>query len=213
MDYFLTFLEGFASFISPCILPMVPIYVSYFVGEDKDENKKNKALTNSIGFVIGFTIAFVLLSILASSLGSILNSIIKYVKIFFGILIIILGMNYMGIFNLKFLNRCMTFSTNLKNMNFFKALVFGFLFSLSWTPCVGAFLASALMMIAKQQDFIKGIILILLYSLGLGIPFIISAVIIDRLKSVFDFIKKHYKAIKIISGLILIGMGIYIIFF
>ena len=92
-------------------------------------------------------------------------------------------------------------------------MLFGILFSISWTPCIGTFLSSALLLIAKEQEVIKGIILMLLYSIGLGIPFVISAGLIEKLKEVFDFIKKNYKKVKIISGLILIGMGIYMIFF
>ena len=211
MEYILTFLEGIASFISPCLLPMVPIYISYFIGEDDDNNKK--AILNSVGFVLGFTIVFMLLSIFASQLGTILSSNIKYIKIFFGIIIILLGLNYMEILKINFLNKTRQKNMNAKNFNFLKAILFGILFSISWTPCIGTFLSSALLLIAKEQDIIKGIILMLLYSIGLGIPFIISAVLIEKLKNIFDFIKKHYDVIKRISGIILVIAGLYIIFF
>lgn len=211
MEYILTFLEGIASFISPCLLPMVPIYISYFIGEDDDNNKK--AILNSVGFVLGFTIVFMLLSIFASQLGAILSSNIKYIKIFFGIIIILLGLNYMEILKINFLNKTRQKNMNTKNFNFLKAILFGILFSISWTPCIGTFLSSALLLIAKEQDIIKGIILMLLYSIGLGIPFIISAVLIEKLKNIFDFIKKHYDVIKRISGIILVIAGLYIIFF
>ncbi len=211
MDYILTFLEGIASFISPCLLPMVPIYISYFIGEDDDNNKK--AILNSIGFVLGFTTIFLILSIFASQLGVILSNNIRYIKIFFGAVIILFGLNYMGVLNIKFLNKSKTKNMNTKNFNFIKAILFGILFSISWTPCIGTFLSSALLLIAKEQDILKGIILMLLYSIGLGIPFIISAILIEKLKNVFDFIKKHYDVIKRISGVILIGAGVYMIFF
>ena len=211
MEYILTFLEGIASFISPCLLPMVPIYISYFIGEDDDNNKK--AILNSVGFVLGFTIVFMLLSIFASQLGAILSSNIKYIKICFGIIIILLGLNYMEILKINFLNKTRQKNMNTKNFNFLKAILFGILFSISWTPCIGTFLSSALLLIAKEQDIIKGIILMLLYSIGLGIPFIISAVLIEKLKNIFDFIKKHYDVIKRISGIILVIAGLYIIFF
>ena len=211
MDYILTFLEGIASFISPCLLPMVPIYISYFIGEDDNNNKK--AILNSVGFVLGFTIVFLILSIFASQLGAILSSNIKYIKIIFGIIIILLGLNYMGFLKINFLNKSNIKNLNTKNFNFFKAILFGILFSISWTPCIGTFLSSALLLIAKEQQLLKGIIMMLLYSIGLGIPFIISAILIEKLKNVFDFIKKHYDVIKRISGVILIGAGIYMIFF
>ena len=211
MDYLFTFIEGIASFISPCVLPMLPIYISYFIGED---NKKvSKAVINSIGFVLGFTIVFILLSILASRFGGIISNNIKYVKILFGIIIILLGLNYMEILKIKFLNKTKGINNKVKDLNFFKSMIFGMLFSISWTPCIGTFLASALLLIAKNQDMVKGILLMLVYSIGLGIPFIISAVLLEKLKEVFDFIKKHYDIIKKISGVILIIMGIYMIFF
>lgn len=211
MEYLLTFIEGIASFISPCLLSMIPIYISYFVG--KDEKKTNKAVINSIGFVCGFSIVFLVLSIFASSFGVFVSEYIKYIKIVFGIIIILLGLNYMEILNLKIINKSRVMNKNAKDLNFIKSVLFGIFFSISWTPCIGTFLSSALLLIAKQQDILKGIVLMLLYSIGLGIPFVISVVLIEKLKSAFNFIKKHYDKIKIISGIILIGMGIYIIFF
>ena len=211
MEYLLTFLEGLASFISPCLLPMLPIYISYFMGEE--EKSKKKAILNSIAFVLGFTFVFLILSIFASTVGHFISNYTRYIKIAFGIIIIILGFNYMEIIKLKFLNKTKGIQIKNKNINFFKAMIFGILFSISWTPCIGTFLSSALLLIAKEQAVVKGIILMLLYSIGLGVPFIISAGLIERLKEVFDFIKKNYKKVKIISGLILIGMGIYMIFF
>ena len=210
MEYLLTFLEGIASFISPCILPMLPIYISYFVG--KDNKKTSKAVVNSIGFVIGFTLVFLLLSIFASSVGKIISGNIKYIKIIFGIIIILLGLNYMEILKLNFLNKTKRVKADTKDLNFLKALIFGVLFSISWTPCIGTFLSSALLLIAKEQEILKGIILMLIYSVGLGIPFIISAIFIEKLKTLFDVIKKNYGIIKKVSGLILIVMGIYMFF-
>lgn len=211
MEYVFTFIEGIASFISPCLLPMIPIYISYFIG--KDEKKTSKVLVNSIGFVLGFSLVFLLLSIFASTLGNLISPYIKYIKILFGIIIILLGLNYMEILNLKIINKSKVMNANTKDLNFVKSIVFGILFSISWTPCIGTFLSSALLLIAREQDILKGIILMLLYSIGLGIPFILSAVLIEKLKSAFNFIKKHYDKIKIISGIVLIIMGIYIIFF
>lgn len=211
MDYVLTFLEGIASFISPCLLPMLPIYVSYFSGEENKSVKKT--FINSIGFVIGFTTLFLILSIFASTFGSFISSNLKILKTIFGLLIIVFGLNYMQVLKIGFLNKTKRFRMNTDNLTFIKALLFGILFSVSWTPCIGAFLSSALMLVASKQDFVKGIILMLVYSAGLGIPFIISAVLLEKLKSAFDFIKKNMAKVKIISGLILIGMGIYMIFF
>jgi len=211
MEYIFTFLEGVASFISPCLLPMLPIYISYFAGSN--EEKSNQKLKNAIGFVIGFTIIFVLLSIFTSTLGKLVGEYLKYIKIIFGSIVILLGMNYLGIFQLNFLNKTSKLKFQMKNLNLMKSIAFGMAFSVSWTPCIGTFLSSALLLVSKEQNILKGILLILLYSIGLGVPFIVSVILMDQMKKAFDFIKKHYSSIIKISGWILIAMGIYMIFF
>lgn len=210
MTYLFTFLEGFASFISPCILPLLPAYISYFAGS---EQKKSKALTNSISFVIGFSIVFILLAIIANRVGNTITAYIKYEKIFFGILIIFLGLNYIEIIKVNLFNKFKKFNANVKDLNFIKTFIFGMLFSISMTPCVGTFLSSALLLIASEENIVKGLILIILYCIGLGLPFIISSVLIDRLKNIFNFIKKNFRIVKNISGAVLIIMGIYLILF
>ena len=138
---------------------------------------------------------------------------IRYVKIFFGIIVILFGLNYMDILKFDIFGKFKKFNVNVKKMNFIRSFVFGILFSISMTPCVGTFLSSALILIASRESLVEGIILIILYCIGMGIPFIISALLIEKLKSTIDFIKKHYKIVKMISGFVLIIMGIYLIFF
>lgn len=210
MEFLFTFLEGIASFISPCVLPMLPIYISYFAG--KEDSKTSRALLNSIGFVIGNTIIFILFAIIASYAGALALGIQKYIKILFGVVIIILGLNYMGILKIKFLNKEIRVKNKIDDFTFFKTILFGMMFSISWTPCIGSFLGSALLLIANKQNILQGILLMLVYSIGFGIPFIISAVLIEKLKNFYNLIKKSYKTIKIISGVILIVMGVYVIF-
>ena len=210
MEFLFTFLEGIASFISPCVLPMLPIYISYFAG--KEDSKTSRALLNSIGFVIGNTIIFILFAIIASYAGALALGIQKYTKILFGVVIIILGLNYMGILKIKFLNKEIKIKKKIDDFTFFKTILFGMMFSISWTPCIGSFLGSALLLIANKQNILQGILLMLVYSIGFGIPFIISAVLIEKLKNFYNLIKKNYKTIKIISGIILIVMGVYVIF-
>ena len=115
--------------------------------------------------------------------------------------------------NIKFLNKTKVIDADKKNLNFLKAIVFGAIFSISWTPCIGTFLSSALLLVAKHQDMLKGILLMLVYSIGLGIPFVVSVALIEKLKQVFNVIKKNYNIIKKVSGAILIVIGIYTIFF
>ncbi len=210
MEFLFTFLEGIASFISPCVLPMLPIYISYFAG--KEDSKTSRALLNSIGFVIGNTIIFILFAIIASYAGALALGIQKYIKILFGVVIIILGLNYMGILKIKFLNKEIRIKKKIDDFTFLKTILFGMMFSISWTPCIGSFLGSALLLIANKQNILQGILLMLVYSIGFGIPFIISAVLIEKLKNFYNLIKKNYKTIKIISGVILIVMGVYVIF-
>lgn len=210
MEYLVTFLEGIASFISPCVLPMIPIYLSYFTGQDNKTNKKT--LINSIGFVIGFTLIFVLMGILASSFGILIKQNQDIIQIIFGILIILFGLNMIEILKIPILNKSLKLNYNRKKFNFITSLIFGMFFSIGWTPCVGMFLGSALMMASNEAHLLKGVILLICYSIGLGIPFILSSLLIEKLKNVFTWIKEHYKVINTISGLFLIIIGILMIF-
>ena len=211
MEYLLTFLEGIASFISPCILPLVPIYISYFIGVDETKSKTKNALINSLSFVLGSSLIFILMAVLASSIGILVSENIFIIKVVFGFLLVLLGLDYIGIIKIKMPYISSNIKYNLNNLNVFKSFIFGILFSISHTPCTGVFLAGALALIAKEQNLVKGIVLMSIYSIGLGIPFIISALLIEKMKTIFNFIKKHYSIIKIISGIILIISGIYII--
>jgi cytochrome c-type biogenesis protein len=203
--YLLLFLEGLASFISPCVLPMLPLYLSYLTAKDD-----NKVVKNSIGFILGFTITFVILGLLSSTIGIYLTSYMDYIKIVFGLFIVLLGLNYMNLIKLPFINKESKIDFKFKNKNFFEALLFGLVFSITWTPCVGVFLGTALMQVMEKGDIILGMISLLVYSLGLAIPFIISAIFIKKLNN-FEFIKKHYNIIINISGIILIVFGFYMI--
>lgn len=205
LHYFISFLEGVITFISPCLLPMLPIYISYFAGGNTKDTKKT--FLCSFGFVLGFTIIFVSLGALAGTLGSFLKSYQTLVNLVSGLIVIFFGLNFLGIFNIS-LFKGINQNFKAENLNFFSSIIFGFVFSLGWTPCVGAFLGSALMMASQEGNVLKGMLMLLLYSLGLGIPFIFSAILIHKLKSTFDFIKKNYSIINAISGIFLIIVGL-----
>ena len=205
MQYIIAFLEGIITFISPCLLPMLPIYISYFAGGG--ERSMRKTLTGAIGFVTGFTIIFVILGALAGTVGSFLKEHQTAVNIISGLIVIFFGLNFLGVFKIN-LFRGGNRSVDTQNMNFFSALLFGVIFSLGWTPCVGAFLGSALMLASQQGHVVQGMLMLLAYSMGLGIPFILSAVLIDYLKSAFNWIKRNYRIINIVSGCLLILIGI-----
>ncbi len=204
MQYVIAFLEGIITFISPCLLPMLPIYISYFAGGE--QRTTSKTFKGAIGFVTGFTIVFVILGALAGTIGSFLKEYQIVVNIVSGLIVIIFGLNFLGVFKLNLFKDSQK-SVNTDGMGFFSAMLFGVVFSIGWTPCVGAFLGSALMLASQQAHVIEGMLMLLLYSLGLGMPFILSAVLIDYLKGAFDWIKKNYKVINTISGIMLVLIG------
>lgn len=205
MQYIISFLEGIITFISPCLLPMIPIYITYFVGGG--ERSTGKTLKGALGFVLGFTIVFVSMGALAGTIGSFLDKYQTIVNVVSGLIVIFFGLNFLGVFKIN-LFRGSKRMVDTNNMSFFTTMLFGVIFSLGWTPCVGVFLGSALVMASQQGQAMTGILMLLCYSLGLGIPFILSAVLIDQLKTAFDFIKRNYKIINMISGGLLIVVGI-----
>ena len=205
MQYVISFLEGIITFISPCLLPMLPIYISYFAGGG--ERTTRRTLSGAIGFVAGFTVVFVLMGALAGTVGSFLREYQTAVNLVSGLVVVFFGLNFLGVFRLN-LFRGVRKAVRPDSMGFFSALLFGVIFSLGWTPCVGAFLGSALMLASQQGHVVEGMLMLLAYSLGLGIPFVLSAVLIDYLKSAFHWIKTHYKVINIVCGCLLILIGI-----
>lgn len=211
MQYLISFLEGIVTFISPCLLPMLPIYISYFAGETTDR-PRHKALPNAMAFVAGFTVIFILLGAFAGTLGGLLTSHKTIVNIVTGLIVIIFGLNFTGVFSINFLNRTKRSQMEVKKHSLVSSFLFGIVFSIGWTPCVGAFLGSALMMASQQGSVGKGILMLFLYSMGLGIPFMISAVLIERLMGAFGWIKSHYSIITKLSGILLIIVGIMMMF-
>lgn len=205
MQYFISFLEGIITFISPCLLPMLPIYISYFAGGGQRSTRKT--LTCAGGFVIGFTLLFVAMGALAGTVGSFLKSHQTAVNIISGLIVIFFGLNFLGVFKFNLFHGSKR-SVDTKNLGFFSSLLFGVIFSIGWTPCVGAFLGSALMLASQQGHVLAGMLMLLCYSLGLGVPFLLSAVLIDKLKSTFDWIKRHYRLINLVCGSLLVLIGL-----
>lgn len=205
MTYLIAFLEGIITFISPCILPMLPLYISYFAN---GENNKRKTLVNALGFVLGFTIIFVLLGAFAGGIGGLLQKYETAVNIVTGAIVVVLGLNFTGLIRVGFLNDSRKLQVQIQNIHFVTSVVFGMIFAIGYTPCVGAFLGSALMMASREGTMLAGILMLVVYSAGLGIPFVISALLLDRLKGTFAVIKKHYRVINIVCGVFLIIIGV-----
>ena len=184
---------------------MLPIYVSYFAGGENSNIKKT--LKNAIGFVTGFTIVFVAMGALAGTIGGVLIKYQTVVNVVTGLIVIFFGMNFIGVIKINLFSGAKG-GMPKKDLGFFSSMLFGIVFSISWTPCVGAFLGSALMLASQQGKVLVGMIMLLVYSLGLGIPFIFSAILIDKLRNTFNFIKRNYKVVNVVCGVLLIAVGV-----
>ena len=205
MQYMISFLEGIVTFISPCLLPMLPIYISYFAGGS--ERSTGKTLRCAFGFVLGFTAVFVAMGALAGTVGSFLVRYQTIVNLVLGGIVILFGLNYLGVLNLNIF-KGMKGQVKTADMNFLSAFLFGIVFSVGWTPCVGVFLGSALMLASQQGSAMVGTMMLLCYSAGLGVPFLVSAVLIDQLKGAFNFIKRNYAVVNKICGSLLVAVGV-----
>ncbi len=205
MQYFISFLEGIVTFLSPCLLPMLPIYITYFAGGKEADAKKT--LKNALGFVLGFTVVFMLLGALAGTLGGLLSRWKTVVDLITGGVVVIFGLHFIGLFELPIFKGFGGLGGN-RELGFFSALLFGIVFSVGWTPCVGVFLGAALALASQQGHTLTGLLMLLCYSAGLGLPFLASALLIEQLKGAFSAVKKHYRTINLVCGILLVALGI-----
>lgn len=205
MQWLIAFLEGIVTFVSPCLLPMIPIYVTYFAAGE--ERKTPTVVRNALGFVLGFTIIFVIMGAFAGTVGSFFVAHRTAFNIVCGAVVVIFGLYFLGFIKLDIF-KGINASWEDRQLGFLSSVLFGIVFSIGWMPCVGAFLGSALMLASQQGSAVEGITMLLCYSAGLGIPFVISAVLIDRLKGAFDMIKRHYDIITKVCGWLLVAVGV-----
>jgi cytochrome c-type biogenesis protein len=216
---FFSVFMGFVSFASPCILPLIPSYVSYITGISYDDlvsresRRKHMSITvlHSMAFVLGFTIIFVLLGATASFAGNILSQHLDLLRVVGGVLIIIMGVFVMDVVNIPFLQREAKLQLKTRPAGYAGTLLVGMIFGAGWTPCTGPFLGSVLALAMTTDTLGRGMALLTFYSLGLGIPFILSALAISAFLSSFNKLRKHFKVIKIVSGSVLIIMGVLLI--
>ncbi len=202
MDYLTTFAVGIISFLSPCMLPMLPIYFSYF---SQNSNHKGKIFLTSLSFVLGFSVLFCALGLFMGGLGALLSRFHMAVELISGGIVVLLGLNFLGI--LKLPHRSGSHSHH-KVTDLASAFLFGVLFSVSHLPCVGAFLGTALVTAGVSGSVGKGVLLLLAYSAGMGIPFLVSAVLSEKLSPVIENVKKNYRVINLICGILLIVLGV-----
>lgn len=206
MDIFITFLEGFISFISPCMLPLLPLYISYFAG---GADKKHRVLLRALSFVVGFTAVFCLLGLFAGALGAFLSKYQAAVNIVSGGLVILFGLSYLEVVHIPFFKGMQSGRAANTPLS---AFLFGTVYAVSLTPCIGAFLGAALSMASVSGGAAKGLLLLFSYSMGMGLPFLLSALLIEQLHTAFSFIKGHYRIINLCCGAFLILVGILMLF-
>jgi len=207
------FSAGFISFLSPCVLPLIPGYISYISGQALDEIiKDNKSvLLKTIFFSIGFSIVFISFGITASFIGKLLISYSNQLRIIAGIIIILFSLQFIGLINLKILNSETRFFTKNYNDNLIFPIIVGAAFGFGWTLCIGPVLGSILALAAIEENISKGILLLSFYSLGLAIPFIISGILIDKFLFFSKSFRKYISTITKVGGAILLLTGIAIL--
>jgi len=209
------FISGLLSFFSPCILPLVPSYLIFISGITYDDYKKLQSmkyrkivLIHSLAFIVGFSFVFVVLGVSSSALGKLLSNYQVYVMRIGGFILIILGLYYLDMVKIPFLNREKVFHLQEKPVGLFGSFVIGVTFSLGWTPCVGPALSSILIIASTTENIWEGIYMLGLYSVGLAIPFVISALLFDQL---FGLLKKYSSIVKYsmkFLGVLFIVIGI-----
>ena len=210
---FLAFGAGFISFLSPCVLPLIPGYISYISGESLGDivEKQKKVILKTILFSLGFSLVFISFGATASLIGNILLENSNTLRIIAGIIIIIFSLQLIGILNLNFLNQEKRFQTKNYSNNLFFPVLVGAAFGFGWTPCIGPVLGSILTLAAVESSIGKGILLLSFYSLGLAIPFILSGYGISKFLEFSKNFRKNIKIVSVTGGVILLITGILIL--
>ena len=210
LELFIAFGAGLISFLSPCVLPLIPGYISYISGTTYNELVETKIKVYPlVFFTLGFSIVFILFGAAATFIGKLFLNYSNELRIIAGIVILIFSFHILGFLNLKFFNYEKRFQVS--NNNFFGPIVLGMAFGFGWTPCIGPILGSILVLATTEESLSKGIILLTFYSLGLAIPFIISGLLIQKFINVSKTLKSKMKLIVNISGYFLLITGILIL--
>jgi len=211
-EILIAFGAGLISFLSPCVLPLIPGYISYISGNSLNEliEKKNVNLIPIILFTIGFSLVFVIFGAASTFLGQVLLQNSNELRIAAGLVIIVLSLHIIGLINIQFLNYEKRIQTNT-NTNFYSPIFIGMAFAFGWTPCIGPILGSILVLAATEESINKGILLLISYSLGLALPFILSGYLIQKFLIFSKNFKKNINLLSKIGGIILLITGILIL--
>jgi cytochrome c-type biogenesis protein len=212
------FIFGLLSFVSPCVLPIVPGYLSFIsgvsfeelAGSDNRREVRNRILLNSLLFVLGFSLVFIALGASATAFGQFLQEKLHVFGKIAGVIIVIFGLHMIGVFKIGFLNYEKRFHSQAKPLGLFGSFLVGLAFAFGWTPCIGPILAGILTIAAQKETIGQGIVLLSSYSAGLGIPFLLAGVSLSAFQNAFNRIKHHFKTIEVVGGVLLVIVGILI---
>lgn len=211
---FVALLAGLISFLSPCVLPIVPPYLAFMAGSSMDEiqaGKSRKVVASALFFVLGLSTVFMMLGIAASALG---RSLLKYqyeMTVAGGIIIIVFGLHFLGILRIPFLYREARMEVQSKGGTFLSAYLLGLAFAFGWSPCIGPILGTILYLVTEDGNIGRGVVMMATYTLGLGLPFVLSAVFIVKAIGLMNRFKKHMRKVEIVSGLLMISIGVLMI--
>lgn len=218
MGYLACFLEGIATFVSPCLLPLLPVYVAFFAGDagrgGRDESSlesdgpSSRALVRALAFVLGFGIPFTLMGAFAGVLGSLLAAHRRLLDVACGAVMVLLGLGYLDLVPVRPFSGSVRMGRWADGAGALSALAFGAAFAVAWTPCVGTFLASALTLAASSGSAAQGTGMLACFSLGLGVPFVLAALLIDQLEGTFAWVKSHYVVVNRVCGAALVAVGV-----
>ena len=210
------FAAGFLSFISPCVLPLIPGYISFVSGASLEDMRagggaaRRLVLIRSLAFVLGFSLVFIALGASASAIGRFVFDKLPILSKVAGALIIVFGLHMMGTFKLAFLDNEKRATAERKPAGPIGAFLVGLAFAFGWTPCIGPILAGILVVAGSRETVAEGVLLLAVYSAGLGVPFLLTSIAIDRFFSVAAAIRRHYHAIELTSGGLLVAIGVLI---
>lgn len=220
VTYFGAFIAGLLSFLSPCVLPLIPSYITYITGlsfadiqsEHPSHKVRQTSMLHSLAFILGFTVVFVLLGASATFIGSFLNQHAAFLRKAGGILIVLLGVHVTGLVPINMLLGEKRVTIHRKPAGFIGTFLVGIAFAAGWTPCIGPILAAILMVAATEESVYHGIVLLLVYSLGLGIPFFLSSLAMHQFIVAFQRFKKYIRVFEICTGVFLVFVGVLIYF-
>ena len=211
------FVAGLISFLSPCVLPLVPGYVSLISGAGVEELKSaqsqlmRRVMINSVSFILGFSIVFVTLGAISTEIGQLAAQYKHTLSIVAGVVVIIFGLHLTGIFQIKWLLQDTRLHSLKGNSTVVGAFVIGFAFAFGWTPCLGPILTLILGFASQEDTLVKGILLLAVYSLGLAVPFLLTSLLMERFLKFYSRFRSHMHALEVVSGALMIGLGVLLV--